>query len=632
MALMKPSISNASASNVVNLDKVLTEFVKMPGKSLPSDEKNEGDVVRQHLQGASSSERGCTIKRERSVSSDSAGTNFLAGLSGSSSDRDSNARSASISDHIGDSNVQSSSDATSIDSLTINQEMCDPINSTSDSWVDETDVLAAMQSLSLSSSRVVVSSKVFAGVMLKARPPSYDVSKLVAAQEKSFKAAQEDLDRRMTSLRVSESKKIQEPRKKMKQLVIDYEEKLRVLNVRLQAGDALQSDSEGTAAQLENALEEAHSENRALKEKVKNLQKILKDVFETGTAVQDDSNAKQSSSCEDSKKQSSSRDSHLSKQLLSSTDVSQGKKRDLSPPKLKKEEFEWKKHKPRNGKNEVWQQWGHIGNVESAEYASDPIKQFLITRTKDELNRVHEQVQKAIDEFKDRYPKLDQDRQHPEDAVISRNADPHLPFARLQSELLIPTIAQCKKSALSFYYGKILGSINDILRVREQFQIVPYDANKIRAFIDFLGADHQEVRNFNHSEESILGADHQEVRNFNHSEESIRDINANSDRLRQVFYEQYTRAHEVPKPEWLSVVMHSKIQNRANLNRSERDLLYDQAKVVYCDYHYFLFLHTRIEFYSRARVYFASNRRPNHSNNRAFRNNNTYGGGPQARN
>jgi hypothetical protein len=73
--------------------------------------------------------------------------------------------------------VQSSSDATSIDSLTINQEMCDTINSSSDSWVDETDVLAAMQNLSLSSSRVVVSSKVFAEVMLKARPPSYDVSK-----------------------------------------------------------------------------------------------------------------------------------------------------------------------------------------------------------------------------------------------------------------------------------------------------------------------------------------------------------------------------------------------------------------------------------------------------------------------
>jgi hypothetical protein len=214
-------------------------------------------------------------------SNDSGSIDILAGLSGASSDRESIARSDSTSNQTGDSGGQSSSDATSIDSLTINQQLCDSISSTSDSWVDESDVLAAMQNLSLSSSRVVVNSKVFAGVMLKARPPSYDVSKLVAAQEKSVKAAQQDLDRRMTSLRASESKKIQEPRKKMQQLVADYEEKLRVLNVRVQAGEALQSDSVGTTVQLENALEEAHSENRALKEKVKNLQKILRDVFET---------------------------------------------------------------------------------------------------------------------------------------------------------------------------------------------------------------------------------------------------------------------------------------------------------------------------------------------------------------
>jgi hypothetical protein len=31
-----------------------------------------------------------------------------------------------------------------------------------------------------------------------------------------------------------------------------------------------------------------------------------------------------------------------------------------------------------------------------------------------------------------------------------------------------------------------------------------------------------------------------------------------------------------------------RIQNKAQLDRSARDLLYDQAKVAYCDYHYHL--------------------------------------------
>ncbi len=102
------------------------------------------------------------------------------------------------------------------------------------------------------------------------------------------------------------------------------------MNIRLQASEALQCGSVGTTVQLENSLEEEHSENRALNEKVKNLQKILKDAFETGTAVQDDSNAGQSSSCEDSNaRQSSSRESHVSKNSSSSTGDSQGRKRVL---------------------------------------------------------------------------------------------------------------------------------------------------------------------------------------------------------------------------------------------------------------------------------------------------------------
>jgi hypothetical protein len=96
-----------------------------------------------------------------------------------------------------------------------------------------------------------------------------------------------------------------------------------------------------------------------------------------------------------------------------------------------------------------------VGNIECAEYA---IKQFLITRTKEELNRIRAQVQRASDDFKDKHP----DKSDPDEAIRTRNADSHLPFARLQSELLIPTIAQGRNSALSFYYGKILGSINDL--------------------------------------------------------------------------------------------------------------------------------------------------------------------------
>ncbi len=105
----------------------------------------------------------------------------------------------------------------------------------------------------------------------------------------------------------------------------------------------------------------------------------------------------------------------MSKHSSTSTDFAQRRKRDLSPPKPKMEEFEWKKPKPRNGVHEAWKQWGHLGNVEGTDYVAGPVKQFLITRTKDELNRIHVQVQSAMDDFKNMYPKLDFDKQHPED-------------------------------------------------------------------------------------------------------------------------------------------------------------------------------------------------------------------------
>ncbi len=86
--------------------------------------------------------------------------------------------------------------------------------------------------------------------------------------------AQKDMEKRRSSLRATEYKKIQAPRQELKKLVEEHNEKLRVLNLRLQAGDALQGDSNDITSQLESSLEEAHEENRSLKDKIKGLQII----------------------------------------------------------------------------------------------------------------------------------------------------------------------------------------------------------------------------------------------------------------------------------------------------------------------------------------------------------------------
>jgi hypothetical protein len=155
-----------------------------------------------------------------------------------------------------------------------------------------------------------------------------------------------------------------------------------------------------------------------------------------------------------------------------------------------------------------------------------------------------------------------------------------------QSELLIPTIEQGRRYALSFYCcGKIIGSIRDALRARDQFHIVPHDAVKLSSYIEFLGANHPEVKEF-------ISYD-----------KNTRHIENNTETLKEMFHKEYILADTNPKREWLYDSLFRRIQNKEQLDRSARDLLYDQAKVVYCDYHYHLYLHGRIDFYSKARTH-----------------------------
>ncbi len=92
-----------------------------------------------------------------------------------------------------------------------------------------------------------------------------------------------------------------------------------------------------------------------------------------------------------------------------------------------------------------------------------------------------------------------------------------------------------------------------------------------------------------------------------------------------MFHQEYLVADTSPKRPWLYDSLFRKIQNKGNLDRSARELLYDQAKVAYSDYHYYLYLHGRIEFYSNARAHNAKQR---HSSSKYSK---TYGGGSQAR-
>jgi len=222
---------------------------------------------------------------------------------------------------------------------------------------------------------------------------------------------------------------------------------------------------------------------------------------------------------------------------------------------------------------------------------------------KAELENLILRIQAALDDFRSLYPRDPE----PEQNSKMRDAERHPRYAKLQSELFIPTIEQGRRYALSFYYGKIIGSIRDALRARDQFHIGPQDAAKISKYIEFLGANHPEAKEF------IL------------YDKNTRHIENNTEILKDMFHKEYLLAGTSPKRAWLYEALFHKIQNKAQLERSARELLYDQAKVAYCDYYYHLYLHCRIDFYSDARNHCSKQR-----HNSKF--SKTYGGGPQVRN
>ena len=532
------------------------------------------------------------------------------------------------SDHgKGEAHISSSDTTSSTNSVVMTQNMCDALSEGADTWADEDDVLRAMASLSLSASKVTISRKTLANMFFKARPPACEMKQLLAAQEQSFDLARKDLEKRLLEVRASETKKIKKPRQELDQLIVDYEEKLRVLNLRIQASEVFQNENTDVTAQMEVALDDALSENRSLKDQIKNLKGILNDMFLHGN-MPDSSKGKgelkikpspspaSSSSCVEPSPRSCSsasesslasplNDSRLKEKRTRSPPTNK-EKRNRSPPTKVEKDFDFKKPRPRCPLHSAWHK---EGNMAATDFLNrGPIRQFLITKTKDELENFLPRIMKAQDDFRDMFPPFfDSDSSL---SIQSRNEERHLKFASLQLELMIPTHSQGRKFALSFYYGKILGDIKDILKSREQFIIVPNDHRKIREYIQFLGEDHPDVKDFRIAEG-----------NSKHLQKETPHF---CESFRVQFMSLLER--DAVLPPWINKSLFMRIRGQDQSDKVACNLLYDQARIIYMDYHYFLYLHCIINFYSSARARSAKTffaRKPG---------NNTNGGGPQGRN
>ncbi len=171
------------------------------------------------------------------------------------------------------------------------------------------------------------------------------------------------------------------------------------------------------------------------------------------------------------------------------------------------------------------------------------MRTLIHSSVKAELENLILGIQAALDDFRSMYPRDPEPQQNSK----MRDSERHPRYATLQSELFIPTIEQGRRYALSFYYGKIIGSIRDALRARDQFHIGPHDAAKISKYIEFLGANHPDVKEF-------IAYD-----------KNTRHIENGTEVFKEMFHKEYLLADTSPKRSWLYDSLFRKIQNKEHL-------------------------------------------------------------------
>jgi hypothetical protein len=382
----------------------------------------------------------------------------------------------------------------------------------------------------------------------------------------------------------------------------EYDAKVRDLNFRIQASDALEEDTRDTSDQLRDALDK----NVRLEEKVRKLEEVLRGVRNGSNILSVLPPAETRLRPSDPSRESSS-------SVISVSDSRDARKRDLSPSVPSNNAPPRKQHK--NLGSEAWSKWNREGSKVASGWILGVARTILHGKTAPDLHALLAKVSAAADNFKSLFP-LDND---PEDGIRYRNREPHSAFQNLHDELQIPSIAQGRAYALNFYYGKIIGTIHDVLVRRDNFKRLSDDADKLNTYMHHRGANHPDVVAFKLADDRQRGIERNAMemtRNFNKCFDAVVPKGS-------------------PRPYWMTESTYRVLQLQPviALSRSdveEMDNLRGVAKGDFCRYYHNIYQHTIIEFYLAARSYDNklrySTKSSRGSNNKNFSN----GGGPRA--
>jgi hypothetical protein len=171
-----------------------------------------------------------------------------------------------------------------------------------------------------------------------------------------------------------------------------------------------------------------------------------------------------------------------------------------------------------------------------------------------------------------------------------RNDEKHASYHNLQLDLGIPGPDE-RTYSVHFYFGKVLGCINNTLKKRANFRRHPSDNKKINGLIDHLGRN----------ESSVVA--------FLAAERNLRKMEERSPCVILKFQEAYSLLCQpnAAQPYWLHrsnfKTIRDNIRDRIPVPMSDRDALYNDSLKQRNNFFYNLHLHETINFYDRARTF-----------------------------
>ncbi len=128
-----------------------------------------------------------------------------------------------------------------------------------------------------------------------------------------------------------------------------------------------------------------------------------------------------------------------------------------------------------------WIRWNSEGMKAAEDFIHRDGKRLIQTKPTDDLKDFRTRLQEALEDFKHLFSK---DLPHDE-GITRRNAETHARYHWLQLDLGIPGPSN-RTYSVHFYYGKVLGCINNTLKKRAAFRKHPSDNRKIDALIEHL--------------------------------------------------------------------------------------------------------------------------------------------------